>query len=66
MSSIAFRTIEGRVAFVTEINSRQSLNLFLALMRMYNKYNVSCLSNPLSLQLVFDILKYNVVQHAFS
>ena len=35
MSSIAFQTIEGRVAFVKEINFKQSLKLFLVLLRMY-------------------------------
>ena len=35
MSSIAFQTIEGRVAFVKEINFSQSLKLFLVLLRMY-------------------------------
>jgi hypothetical protein len=38
MSSIAFRTIEGRVAFVKEINFKQSLKLFLVLLRMHKKY----------------------------
>ena len=38
MSSIAFQTIEGRVAFVKEINFKQSLKLFLVLLRMYKKY----------------------------
>jgi len=37
MSSIAFQTIEGRVAFVKEINFSQSLKLFLVLLRMYKK-----------------------------
>ena len=37
MSSIAFQTIEGRVAFVKEINFKQSLKLFLVLLRMYKK-----------------------------
>ena len=35
MSPIAFQTIEGRVAFVKEINFSQSLKLFLVLLRMY-------------------------------
>ena len=35
MSPIAFQTIEGRVAFVKEINFKQSLKLFLVLLRMY-------------------------------
>ena len=37
MSPIAFQTIEGRVAFVKEINFKQSLKLFLVLLRMYKK-----------------------------
>jgi len=39
MSSIAFRTIEGRVTFVKEINFKQSLKLFLVLLRMIKKIN---------------------------
>jgi hypothetical protein len=35
MSSIVFQTIEGRVAFVKEINFKQFLNNFLVLLRMY-------------------------------
>ena len=51
MSSIAFQTIEGRVAFVKEINFSQSLKLFLVLLRMYkNNYH----TNGISLYLVFD------------
>jgi len=40
MSPIAFQTIEGRVAFVKEINFKQSLKLFLVLLRMYKFFFV--------------------------
>ena len=46
MSPIAFQTIEGRVAFVKEINFSQSLKLFLVLLRMYKKNYLFRLSSP--------------------
>ncbi len=44
MSSIAFQTIEGCVAFVKEINFKQSLKLILVLLRMYKFLNQSVLA----------------------
>jgi len=61
MSSIAFRTIEGRVAFVKEINFRQSLKLFLVLLRMCNYcYLVIYIQHYFVIFFFFDVPeKYN-------